>query len=105
MYVGPGIHPGHKKRLVRTMIKVIEGNMKQMIEQALNNWACLLEQDVAKMDAEIKNGVEIPPNLYGLFKENAKRVRECAEDWEELEETNLVSCNDSELDEIIEYIN
>lgn len=35
----------------------------------------------------------------------AKKLIECAEDWEELEETNLVSCNDSELDEIFEYIN
>lgn len=87
------------------IMRVIEGNMKQMIEQALNNWAYSLEQDVAKMDAEIKNGVQIPPNLYGLIKENAQRVRECVDDWEELEETNLVSCNDSELDEIFEYIN
>lgn len=83
-------------------MKFIEGNLIQMIEQALNNWAYSLEQDVAKMDAEIKNGVQIPPNLYGLIKENAQRVRECAEDWEELEETNIVSCNDSELDDIFE---
>lgn len=85
-------------------MRVIEGYMKQMIEQALNNWAYSVEQDLAKMDAEIKNGAQIPPNLYGLIKENAQRVRKCAEDWEELEETNIVSCNDSELDEIFEYI-
>lgn len=83
-------------------MRVIEGNLKQTIEQALNNWAYSLEQDVAKMDADIKNGAEIPPNLYGLIKENAQRVRECAEEWEELEETNIVSCNDSELDDIFE---
>ena len=86
-------------------MRVIEGNLKQMIGQALNNWACSLEKDLANIDAEIKNGVQIPPNLYGLIKENAQRVRECAEDWEELEETNIVSCNDSELDEILEYFN
>lgn len=83
-------------------MRVIEGNLKQMIGQVLNNWACVLEQDVEKMDAEIKNGAQIPPNLYGLIKENAQRVRECADDWEELEETNIVSCNDSELDDIFE---
>lgn len=83
-------------------MRVIEGNMKQMIGQALNNWACSLEQDLANLDAEIKNGAQVQPNLYGLFKENAQRVRECAEEWEELEETNIVSCNDSELDDIFE---
>lgn len=83
-------------------MRVIEGNMKQMIEQALNNWAYSLEQDLANLDAEIKNGAQVPPNLYGLIKENAQRVRECAEEWEELEETNIVSCNDSELDDIFE---
>lgn len=85
-------------------MRIIEGYLKQTIGQALNNWACKLEQDVEKMDAEIKNGAQIPPNLYGLIKENAQRVRECADDWEELEEMNIVSCNDSELDDIFEYI-
>lgn len=84
-------------------MRIIEGNLKQMIGQALNNWACSLEQDVEKMDAEIKNGAQIPPNLYGLIKENAQRVRECADDWENFCDSNIISLNENEFDELTTY--
>ena len=87
------------------IMKIIESNLKEMIAQALNNWACQLENDVKNLSNEIKNGVEIPPNLYGLIKENAQRVRECSDDWENFCDSNIISLNENEFDKIIDFFN
>lgn len=85
-------------------MKIIESYLKEMIAQALNNWACKLENDVKNLSNEIKNGVEIPPNFYGLIKENAKRVRECSDDWENFCDSNIISLNENEFDDVIEFL-
>lgn len=86
-------------------MKIIESNLKEMIAQALNNWAYQLESDVEKLSNEIKKGVDIPKNLYGLIKENAARVRACSDDWENFCDSNIVSLNENEFDEIIDFFN
>lgn len=86
-------------------MKIIESNLKEMIAQALNNWACQLENDVKNLSNEIKNGVEIQPNLYGIIKENVERVRECYEDWENFCNSYIISLNENEFDEVIEFFN
>lgn len=85
------------------IMAIIESYLKEMIAQALNNWACQLENDVKNLSNGIKNGVEIPPNLYGLIKENAERVRKCSDDWENFCDSNIISLNENEFDDVIEF--
>ena len=82
-------------------MEIIESYLKETIAQSLNNWACQLEKDVEKISNEIKNGVDIPKNLYGLIKENAERVRKCSDDWENFCDTIIVSLNEDEFNELV----
>ena len=86
-------------------MKILDSTMKEMIVQALNRWASECSKDEEVMKAAMKNGDEIPPNLYGLIKENAERLQKAADDFEEYATQNVVILDEDELDDVTDFLN
>lgn len=83
-------------------MKIIEHNEKEMILQAVNNWANDVDKDVREIAELEDKGEQVPPALSGLVRENAARVNKLYENLEQLFEKTVVALEDFELDELID---
>lgn len=83
-------------------MKIIDGNEKEMILQAVDFWADDLNK-YARNIAEMEDkGEQVPPALARLVRENADRVNKLYENLEQLFEKSVVALEDFELDELID---
>lgn len=83
-------------------MKIIEGYEKDMILQAVNNWANDVNKDVREIAELEDKGEQVPPALAGIVRENAERVNKLYENLEQLFEKNIVALEDFELDDLID---
>ena len=83
-------------------MKIIEHNEKEMILQAVNDWANDVDKDVREIAELEDKGEQVPPALSGLVRENAARVNKLYENLEQLFEKTVVALEDFELDELID---
>jgi hypothetical protein len=83
-------------------MKFIEGYEKDMILQAVNNWANDLNKNVREISELEDKGEQVPPALAGLVRENSDRVNKLYENLEQLFEKNVVALEDFELDNLID---
>lgn len=85
-------------------MKIIDGDLKGIISQALNQWSTQLDKDVRELTQAAERGENVHANVLGLFRESAARINKALEQWDELSEQNIVALNDDELDNAIEYL-
>lgn len=83
-------------------MKIIEGYEKDMILQAVNNWACELNKNVREVAEMEDKGEKVPSVLAGLLRENADRVNKLYKNLEQLFEKNVVALEDYEFDDYID---
>ena len=85
-------------------MKIIDGDLKGIISQALNQWSSQLDKDVRELTQAAERGENVPANVLRLFRESADRINKALEQWDELSEQNIVALNDDELDNSLEYL-
>ena len=85
-------------------MKIIDGDLKGIISQALNQWYKQLDKDVREFTQAAERGENVPDNILGLFRENAERINKALEEWDELSEQNIIALNDNEFDDAIECL-